>query len=99
MPMCEVVCGLFSGSRMNLMIEHKGIYVSVIEYGVQNYPRPEMAHDPKTGTGGWRFMRIEYWHKDEPYAFLEHHVWMPPGVGSGTLEDWMNERIKELNEP
>jgi hypothetical protein len=54
-----------------------------------------MAHDPKTGTGGWRFMRIEYW-ADGPYAFLEHHVWMPPGVGSSVLEDWMNQKLQEL---
>jgi len=32
-------------------------------------------------------MRIEYWDTDESYAFLEHHVWMPPGVSSAVLED------------
>ena len=71
------------------------IYISVVEYGVRSYPHPKMAHDPKTGEGGWRFMRIEYWDTDEPYAFREHHVWMPPGVSSAVLEDWMNEKLAE----
>jgi hypothetical protein len=69
------------------------LYISVVEYGVQNYPHPDMAHDPETGLGGWHFMRIEYWDSEEPYSFLEHHVWMPPGVSSAVLEDWMLERM------
>lgn len=76
-------------------MSHKGkVTVSVVEYGVRNYPHEDMAHDRETGMGGWRFMRIEYW-ANGPYAFLEHHVWMPPGVGSHTLEDWMREKLKE----
>jgi len=71
------------------------IHVSVVEYGVRTYPRPEMAHNLETGMGGWRFMRVEYWASDEPYAFLEHHVWMPPGVSSHILEDWMCKQLKE----
>jgi len=77
--------------------EVRDVYVSVVEYGVQSYPHPNMAHDPKTGIGGWRFMRIEYWHQDEPYAFLEHHVWMPPNTGSGELEGWMNQQMHKYN--
>ncbi len=69
------------------------LHISVVEYGVRNYPHPDMAHD-EDGMGGWHFMRIEYWDTEEPYAFLEHHVWMPPGVSSAVLEDWMEERMK-----
>ena len=69
------------------------LYISVIEYGVQNYPHKDMAHDHK-GMGGWHFMRIEYWDTEEPYAFLEHHLWTPPGVTSAVLEDWMEERMR-----
>ena len=69
------------------------VYISVVEYGVRSYPHPDMAHDDK-GMGGWRFMRIEYWDSEEPYSFLEHHCWMPPGVSSAVLEDWMEERMK-----
>ncbi len=69
------------------------LYISVIEYGVQNYPHKDMAHDDK-GMGGWHFMRIEYWDTEEPYAFLEHHLWTPPGVTSAVLEDWMEERMR-----
>ncbi len=69
------------------------LYISVIEYGVQNYPHPDMAHDPKTGTDGWHFMRIEYHDTEEPYAFLEHHLWTPPGVSSAILEDWLQEKM------
>ena len=69
------------------------LYISVVEYGVHNYPHPDMEHDGETYMGGWHFMRIEYWDSEEPYAFLEHHVWMPPGVSSAVLEDWMNERM------
>ena len=71
------------------------LYISVVEYGVQNYPHPEMSHDLETYMGGWHFMRIEYWDSDEPYSFLEHHVWMPPNVTSAVLEDWMNERMND----
>ena len=71
------------------------IYISVVEYGVRSYPHPKMAHSQKTFMGGWRFMRIEYWDPDEPHAFLEHHVWMPPGVGSHVLEEWMEEKLKK----
>ena len=63
------------------------VYISVVEYGVQSYP-----HE---GMRGWPFMRIEYHDTEQPYAFLEHHVWMPPGVSSAVLEDWMNERLEE----
>ena len=35
------------------------VYVSVIEYGVHNYPHKDMAQDIE-GMGGWHFMRIEY---------------------------------------
>ena len=68
-----------------------GLYISVVEYGVFNYPHPDMAHDDR----GWHFMRIEYHDTEQSYAFLEHHVWMPPGVSSAVLEDWMNERLEE----
>ena len=71
------------------------LYISVIEYGVRSYPHPEMAHDPDTYMGGWHFMRIEYHDATEPYAFAEYHVWMPPGVSSAVLEDWMNERMND----
>ena len=76
------------------------IYINVIEYGVQSYPHPDMAHDDRCLGGdrclsGWHFMRIEYWDPEEPHAFLEHHVWMPPGVSSAVLEDWMEERMKD----
>jgi hypothetical protein len=71
------------------------VYVNVVEYGVRSYPHPDMEHDPETKMGGWHFMRIEYWDPEEPYAFLEHHVWMPPGVSSGVLEDWLEAKIKE----
>jgi hypothetical protein len=77
--------------------EIKGVYISVVEYGVQSYPIPEMAPDPNLVINGWRFMRIEYWCNDEPYAFLEHHVWMPPNVGSNELEIWMNRCMKNHN--
>ena len=70
------------------------VYISVVEYGVFNYPHPEMEADER-GWGGWHFMRIEYHDTKEPYAFLERHVWMPPGVNSAVLEDWMNERLKD----
>ena len=70
------------------------LYVSVIEYGVQSYPHEGMAYDPKTGMGGWHFMRIEYWDSEHPHAFLEHHVWMPPGVSSAVLEDWMRGKME-----
>ena len=63
------------------------IYVSVVGYGVQSYPHPNMKRD------GWQFMRIEYWDSKESFAFLEHHVWMPPGVSSAMLEDWMQEAM------
>ena len=68
------------------------VYINVIEYGVQSYPHEGMAHDDK---GGWHFMRIEYHDTEQPYAFLEHHVWMPPGVSSAVLEDWLNEKLEE----
>ena len=71
------------------------LYVSVVEYGVQSYPHQEMEYDSETYMGGWHFMRIEYWDSEEPYAFLEHHVWMPPGVSSDILENWMNDALKE----
>ena len=71
------------------------VYISVVEYGVQSYPHPDMEHDKQTGMGGWHFMRIEYWDTDEPYDFLEHHVWMPPNISSAVLEDWMNERMND----
>ena len=71
------------------------LHVSVVEYGVQSYPHPEMEHDQKTGRGGWRFMRIEYWDSEQPYSFLEHHVWMPPGIGSAELEDFMQEQMND----
>jgi len=61
------------------------MYVSVVEYGVQSYPSDEME--------GWRFMRIEYWEDDAPYAFLEHHVWMPPKIGSYELEKFMEQSL------
>lgn len=70
------------------------VYLNVIEYGVQSYPHPDMSHDNK-GMGGWHFMRIEYHDTEKPHAFLEHHVWMPPGVSSAVLEDWMQERLQE----
>ena len=73
------------------------VYVSVIEYGVFNYPHKDMAHG-EDGMGGWHFMRIEYHDPEEPYAFLEHHVWMPPGVSSAVLEDWMEERMNDETE-
>ena len=71
------------------------LHVSVVGYGVVNYPHPDMAHDPETHMGGWNFMRIEYWDSEQPYSFLEHHVWMPPGIGSGELEDFMQEQIND----
>ena len=71
------------------------LYVSVVEYGVQSYPHQEMEYDSETYMGGWHCMRIEYWDSEEPYAFLEHHVWMPPGVSSDILENWMNDALKE----
>ena len=73
------------------------VYVSVVEYGVRSYPHPDMSHDDK-GMGGWHFMRIEYHDPEEPYAFLEHHVWMPPGVGSAVLEDFMNKYLEDKDE-
>ena len=69
------------------------IYPSVVEYGVQSYPHPDMEHDPETYMGGWRFMRIEYRDPEQPYSFLEHHVWMPPTIGSYELEQFMQEAI------
>jgi len=69
------------------------IYISVVEYSVFNYPHPDMEADER-GWGGWRFMRIEYRDTEEPYAFTEHAVWMPPDVSSAVLEDWMEERMK-----
>lgn len=76
------------------------IYVSVVEYAVFNYPHPGMAHDPDTGMGGWHYMRIEYHDDEEPYAFDEHHVWMPPSVNSAVLEDWLQVMMdKKENEP
>ena len=68
------------------------VYVSVVEYGVFNYPEERMKEE------GWRFMRIEYHRVDQSYAFLEHHVWMPPGVGSGELEDFMTKKLAEYRE-
>ena len=68
------------------------VYINVTEYGVRSYPHTGMEHDKDTMMGGWHFMRIEYWDSEEPYSFLEHHVWMPPGVSSYVLECWMNER-------
>lgn len=65
------------------------MYISVVEYGVFNYPDDTMRDE------GWRFMRIEYQNEDQSYAFLEHHVWMPPTVGSCELEDFMNEKLAE----
>lgn len=62
------------------------MYVNVVEYGVQSYPNKEMEEE------GWRFMRIEYWDDDAPYSFLEHHVWMPPNVGSYELEQFMSRK-------
>lgn len=73
------------------------LYISVVEYGVRSYPHPDMEHDNE-GMGGWHFMRIEYWDDKEPFSFLEHHVWMPPGVSSAVLEDWMNERMNDETE-
>ena len=70
------------------------VYISVVEYGVQNYPHKDMAHDDK-GMNGWNFMRIEYRDSEEPYSFAEYHVWMPPGVTSAVLEDWMEEKMKK----
>jgi len=61
------------------------MYVSVTEYGVQSYPIDEMV--------GWRFMRIEYWEDDAPHSFLEHHVWMPPKIGSCELEDIIKKAL------
>ena len=72
-----------------------GMHISVIEYGVMSYPHPDMAHDPETGMGGWHFARIEYWDNEEPHAFLEHHLWTPPGVTSAVLEDWLDEQLKK----
>ena len=69
------------------------IHISVVEYGVRSYPNPQMAHNIETHLGGWHFMRIEYWDSEEPHAFLEHHVWMPPGVSSAVLEDWMQDAL------
>ena len=63
------------------------VYISVVEYGVRSYPHEGMV--------GWNFMRIEYWDTEESYAFLEHHCWMPPGVTSAVLEDWMNEMLEK----
>jgi len=68
------------------------VYVNVVEYGVFSYPDEIMKDE------GWRFMRIEYHNTDQSYAFLEHHVWMPPLIGSGELEDFMNEKIAEYRE-
>jgi len=63
------------------------VYVNVVEYGVCSYPHEEMEKK------GWRFMRIEYHDTNQPYAFLEHHVWMPPTIGSGELEDFITKAI------
>lgn len=71
-----------------------GLYLSVVEYGVQSYPHPEMAHDER-GWGGWHFCRIEYWDSEQPYAFLEHNLWLPPSVNSAVFEDWLNEKLEE----
>ena len=71
------------------------MHVSVVEYGVFNYPHPDMAHNSETGMGGWHFMRIEYWDSEEPYSFLEHHVWMPPGVSSEVLENFMEREMNK----
>jgi len=67
------------------------VRVSVVEYGVQSYPHEVMKRD------GWRFMRIEY-HGDGPYAFLEHHVWMPPNVGSWELEQFIEGKLDDTRE-
>lgn len=71
-----------------------GVYISVVEYGVRSYPHADMEHDEK-GMGGWHFMRIEYHDPKEPYSFLEHHVWMPPGISSAVLEDFMDSYLKK----
>jgi hypothetical protein len=52
------------------------MYISLVEYGVQNYP---------TGLEGWRLYRIEYGGSNEDCVY-EGMIWLPKHLRPEVIE-------------